>query len=126
MAKKDFTAAASSRRVYESIEQATAEPQLVRGKNGAIREQPAPQQPADGDEIAERQATMTTQGRRGCKSPRINMAFSSDNYDFIKAGAAATGLNMTQFTNLIIDRYRQRNPEIMDKFNALQELKDSL
>ena len=73
---------------------------------------------ATAEEAAERAETLSTQGRKGCKAHRINMAFSSPNFEFIKVMAAASGHNMTEFTNLILDAYRAEHPELMEQANA--------
>lgn len=97
MAKKDFSAIGASR-VYTAIEQATS----TRGQQGTASPQ----------EAATRAAEARTQGRKGCKAPRINMAFTTANHQFIKTMAAATGRTMTEFTNLVIAAYRSEHPEL--------------
>ena len=103
MAKKDF-AAMNPGRVYEAIEQATGS----KGQQGTASPQ----------EQAERAAELKTQGRKGCKATRINMAFSPENHQFIKVMAKASGKTMTEFTNLVIAAYRREHPEIMEQANA--------
>lgn len=77
------------------------------------------QQTVTPDEKAEREATGRTQGRKGCKATRINMAFTTPNHDFIKTMARISGKTMTEYTNLVIDRYRAEHPELYDKAKAL-------
>lgn len=101
--KKDF-AGMNTGRVYSSIEQATS----TKGQQGTASPQ----------EAAERAAELRTQGRKGCKAIRINMAFTPDNHEFIKVMAKASGRNMTEFTNLVIAAYRREHPEIMEQANA--------
>lgn len=48
-----------------------------------------------------------TQGRKGIKAKRINMAFSDENHAWIKAEARRQGLTATQFVNDIIARERK-------------------
>lgn len=98
MAKKDFTSVKTGR-VYTEIEQATAK----RGQQGT----------ASPEEAAERARALKTQGRKGCKAVRINMAFTPDNYEFIRVMARASGRTMTQFANLVIEAYRREHPEIL-------------
>lgn len=50
----------------------------------------------------------TTQGRKGQKLKRINMAFSDLNHDFIKKESRRQGMTATAFVNMIIDEYRER------------------
>ena len=103
MAKKDF-AGMNTGRVYGAIEQATSE----KGQQGKASPQ----------EAAERAAELRTQGRKGCKAVRINMAFTPDNYEFIKVMAKASGRTMTEFTNLVIAAYQREHPEIMQQAQA--------
>jgi enhancing lycopene biosynthesis protein 2 len=102
--KKDF-GAINTGRVYNSIEQATSR----RGQQG----QASPQ------EAAERAAELRTQGRMGCKAIRINMAFTPDNHQFIKVMAKISGKTMTEFTNLVIERYRTEHPELYEQAKAI-------
>ena len=59
--------------------------------------------------------TANTQGREGMKAKRINMAFTDENYEFLRLVAGATGQTMTEFANAIIDGYRRDHMEIMRK-----------
>lgn len=99
-AKKDFTGI-NTGRVYEEIEQATAR----KGQQGTASPQ----------EQLERAEKMRTMGRKGCKAVRINMAFTPSNYSFIRVMARATGRTMTEFTNVIIQAYRNEHPEFMEQ-----------
>lgn len=105
---KDFSGI-NTGRVYGAIEQATS----TKGQQGKASPQ----------EQAERASALKTQGRKGCKAIRINMAFTPENHEFIKVTARATGKTMTEFTNLVIERYRTEHPEIFEK---AKELIDSL
>lgn len=70
-------------------------------------------------EQAARAAEMRTQGRKGCKLPRINLAFTPENHRFIKITSRALGMSMTEFTNLVISRYADEHPELYEKSKAL-------
>ncbi len=98
--KKDFSGI-NTGRVYGKLEQATSK----KGQQGKASPQ----------EAAERAEEMRTQGRKGCKATRINMAFSPANHQFIKIMARATGRTMTETVNLIIGKYQEEHPELMDK-----------
>ena len=102
--KKDF-AGMNTGRVYGGIEQATSE----RGQQGTASPQ----------EAAERAAQLKTQGRKGCKAIRINMAFTPENHEFIKVMATISGKTMTEFANLIVERYRNEHPEIYEQAKAI-------
>lgn len=71
------------------------------------------QRPASQQEQLERMQELRTQGRKGCKAIRINMAFTPDNHLFIKTLARATGLTMTELTNKIITAYRREHPNML-------------
>lgn len=43
-----------------------------------------------------------TQGRKGCKMPRINMAFEPDIHGWIQKSARQNGITMTNFVNSIL------------------------
>lgn len=48
-----------------------------------------------------------TQGRKGKKKPRINMAFEPHLYEFIRVEAERQDISLTQFVNEIIEFYRK-------------------
>ncbi len=102
--KKDF-AGMNTGRVYGAIEQATSR----KGQQGTASPQ----------EAAERAAQLKTQGRKGCKAIRINMAFTPENHEFIKVMATISGKTMTEFANLVIERYRTEHPEIFEQAKAI-------
>lgn len=102
--KKDF-AGMNTGRVYGAIETATSK----KGQQGSASPQ----------EAAERASSLKTQGRKGCKATRINMAFTPENHQFIKTMARISGHTMTEFTNLVIERYRTEHPEIYEQAKAI-------
>lgn len=71
------------------------------------------------EEIEERAAQLRTQGRKGCKAPRINMAFTTDNHQFIKVMARITGQSMTEFLNFVVEQYRKDHPEIFEQAKSI-------
>ena len=104
--KKDFTGM-NTGRLYDTIEQATSK----RGQQGTASPQ----------EAEERAAELRTQGRKGCKAIRINMAFTPANHDFIKTMARVSGKTMTEYANLVIEKYRQEHPEKYEQAKAFIE-----
>ena len=76
-------------------------------------------------EAAKRAESLQTQGRKGCKATRINMAFSPSNHEFIKTMAKASGRTMTEFTNLVIAAYQREHPEIMAQAQAFLDTVNS-
>lgn len=111
MAKsKDFSTVGTNK-LYSTIEQST-------GKRGQ-------QSTATPEEAAIRAAELRTQGRKGCKAVRINMAFTPDNHEFIKIMARASGKSMTEFANDVIAAYKKEHPEIIEKANEFLQLINS-
>jgi len=106
---KASTAGGNAGKVISAAAQATSE----KGQQGTASPQ----------EAAERAAQLRTQGRKGCKAVRINMAFTPDNHEFIKIMASITGHTMTEFTNIVVERYRNEHPELYAQAKAI---KDSL
>lgn len=104
--KKDF-AGINTGRVYSTIEQATSN----KGQQGEASPQ----------EKAERASGLRTQGRKGCKAIRINMAFTPENHEFIKIMARISGKTMTEFANLAIERYRTEHPDLYEQARAIIE-----
>lgn len=102
--KKDF-AGVNTGRVYKTIEQATSR----KGQQGKASPQ----------EAAERAEQLKTQGRKGCKATRINMAFSPSNHEFIKIMARISGMTMTEYCNLVVTKYREEHPEIYEQAKAI-------
>ena len=76
---------------------------------------------ASKEEAAARAATGRTQGRKGAKAVRINMAFSPDNHEFIKVMASQTGRTMTETCNLIVQAFREAHPEMLERARAAVE-----
>ena len=105
-AKKDF-AGMNTGKVYQTIEQATSR----KGQQGTASPQ----------EAAERASNLKTQGRKGCKATRINMAFTPENHEFIKIMARIHGKTMTEYANMVIAQYREEHPEIYEKAKAIIE-----
>ena len=73
----------------------------------------------DPEEVATRKSEMRTQGRKNCELSRINMAFTPENYDFIRVMSKSTGKSMTQCVNLMLSEYRDNH---MDFFTEANEL----
>ena len=108
--KKDF-AGMNTGRVYGAIEQATSK----KGQQGTASPQ----------EVTERQEALQTQGRKGARAIRTNMAFTPSNHEFIKVMAKATGRTMTELTNQVIEAYRNEHPEFMEKAQGFLEFINS-
>ena len=86
------------------------------------------QTPATEEEAEVRKALMQTRGRKGVHLPRINMAFTPENHEYIKTMALITGQTMTEFLNDIITEYRVQYDEnygeiakMREKVNAMKK-----
>ena len=111
--KTDFTAE-STQRVYQAIEEATAEEPRKKYKD---RKEYTP------EEAEAFLDTFKSSGRKGLKLPRINMAFSPDNYEYIRRMARARGETITACLNWIIKEHRDQNQET---YNKILEFLDTL
>lgn len=89
--------------------------EMIKGQEHETKHRNGQQDTAPQEEAAERAAQLRTQGRKGCKATRINMAFTPDNHEFVKIMSRITGKSMTEFTNYVIERYRTEHPEIFEQ-----------
>lgn len=69
--------------------------------------------------VQDAQEALKTQGKKGMKMPRINMAFSPSNIDFVRVMAAIKGQTMTQYVNALLDREREANGEAYEAAKKL-------
>ena len=77
---------------------------------------------ASPEEQYQRANQMKTQGRKGCKASRINMAITPENYQFIKVMSRTMGMTLTEFTNLVLTQYRNEHPEIYEQAKVIIEM----
>lgn len=106
---KDFSILESETGVYETMKAATAQGRKPRKGNYTEEEK------------AEAVKTHGTQGKKGMKMPRINMAFDGEVYDFVKTMAKMTGTTMTDFMNKCMKEYMKEHAETYRKAVALRE-----
>lgn len=109
-----------------------AEPQL-KGQmritdSGEIQEEQEAQnvhEVQDAQEVQPISDKMQTQGKKGAKLPRINMAFSPANHEFITIMSRLGGLTMTEYVNRLIDAEREANADKIEQakslFNMLEQ-----
>lgn len=95
---------------------------IIKGISRAQGARKAPDA-ASKEEQAQRAAAGKTQGKKGCYMPRINMAFTPDNHNFIKVMSRIRGESMTEFCNYCIEQYREEHPDIYNR--ALDVIEDS-
>lgn len=106
---KDFKArAAKTLSVYGSIIGSAQDVQHTQ----EVQEAPNPQ-PA--------QSVGTTQGRKGAKLPRINMAFSAESLDYLRVMSALKGMSITKYVNDLVEQDRARNTETYDTAKHLTQ-----
>ena len=67
------------------------------------------------EEKAARIAAHKTQGRKGCKLPRMNLTFSQENYDYLKVIAPYCGTNVTAILNKLVDKYREEHWDLYEE-----------
>lgn len=64
---------------------------------------------------------LQTQGRKGMKLPRINLAFTPSNLDYIRVMAGIRGESMTKFVNRVLEADMEANG---DKYRAAKAIID--
>ena len=47
------------------------------------------------------------------------MAFTPENHEFIKIMAKISGKTMTEFANLVVERYRNEHPDLYEQAKAI-------
>lgn len=62
-----------------------------------------------------------TQGRKGAKLPRINMAFPSDSLEYLRVMAALRGVSITKYVNDLVAQDKCRNEEIYKAAKSLTQ-----
>ena len=101
--KKDFSA------TFKQLTQTVQEPQQVQEVQNTPTEQ----------EIKKAQAEQQTQGKKGYKMHRINMAFTPDNIDFIRAISKLKGVTMTQYINELLDLEREKHTDLLKQIKSI-------
>lgn len=109
---KDFTGIKAGQAVTNAIAEATAEPaQEKRKTRKTYTEQ----------EALEFMQQMKTNGRKGVKLPRINLAFAPDIYEYCRTMARAAGMNYTDFINMILRQHMNEHQEAYQKAIQFRE-----
>lgn len=116
-AKKNFEEINTSNVFEEQIKAATAEK----------APEPIPRQHRDQtptqEIIDQAREQGRTQGRKGCKMHRFNMAFSPKAYQFLSCMARVRGETMTSFVNHLIEKCADDNAGI---YQQALKFRDSL
>ena len=73
---------------------------------------------------AEREArinSMRTKGAKGCRLPRMNLALTEDNFQFVRSVGGAAGLTNSEFINSVLDEYKKNHPEAVELSAKLRQ-----
>lgn len=62
-----------------------------------------------------------TQGRKGQKLPRINMAFSVSNLEYLQLISRIKGVSMTEYVNQLIMENHKKNKQLIESAKQLLE-----
>ena len=114
--KKDFSNIDLSP-VYANITEAIAE-DTAQDPTGTTKRKPRKTY-SDEEKAAALNSQQTT-GKKGIKMPRINLAFTPDNYEFIKVMAQVRGQTQTKFINEILTIARENNADLYKKAIAFR------
>jgi hypothetical protein len=101
---KDYLDNIDTKRVIDTISEATQDP--GEKKAGVFY--------TEAEKLAFKNEFRTS-GRRCVKLPRINMAFTQENYDYINIMSRVRGETLTQFVNFIISKNRELNADLFDR-----------
>lgn len=88
------------RHIQQTIPQQGINPQYIQYVQGVQGVQVVQQEQQIKKEIG------STQGKKGQKLKRINMAFSDDNHYYVTHESRRRGISATAFVNMIIDQYK--------------------
>lgn len=83
--------------------------------DGDEKPQRKPRRTYTPEEIKEAKKHRKTQGKKGMKLTRINMAFDPELYDYIRVMARVYGGTITDFVNVIVKRSYEADRETYEK-----------
>ncbi len=117
--------------LQEFITDATTDPAEVDEQQPAALEQEKPKKRRKqkerrtytDDEAKAILMTMRTNGRKGVKLPRYNIAFRPDIYEFTRTVAHGAGMSYTAFVNMVLEKYMN---EHIDSYNRALTLRAEL
>ena len=66
------------------------------------------------EETQEYLSDFRSSGRKGVKMPRINMAFTPENYEYIRIMSRVRGENLTEFLNVLVKKSMEENREVYE------------
>lgn len=79
------------------------------------------QEAQETQDTSEEYNARNTQGKAGMKAPRINMAFSPANHEFIVIMAHVHKISVTQYVNRLIEEERKRSADKYEQAKAFME-----
>lgn len=124
MLKKDFTQA-STKRVYDAITEATQEapetPEVQ--EEPKLKKRYKDRKEYTPEEAAAFAESFKTSGRKGLRLPRINVAFTPENYEYIRTMSRVRGENYTAFINWLIKTHKDEN---MDMYKKAHDFIDNM
>ena len=65
--------------------------------------------------------SLQTKGRKGVKLPRINLAFTPEIYQYVKAMSKASGLTYTEFIDHILQAHKAEHEEAYQQILKIRE-----
>lgn len=107
--KKDFSSV-NTNPVYDAIAEAIEETPAAGSKKKY-----KPRKTYTEAEAAAALDSLQTAGKKGVKLPRINLAFTPANYEFIKIMAQVRGQNLTEFVNDMLREARESHADLYQK-----------
>ena len=107
--KKDFTAA-NTGRVYSAIQEATAAPEAQQ-----VQEEKKERKTYTDEEAQKYLEAGSTQGRKGLKANRINMAFSPSVHEYIRVMARVRGETISEFTEHVFRQHMAENAALYEQ-----------
>ena len=69
----------------------------------------------EAQEVAGEPVSKRTQGKKGEKLPRMNMAFSPENYDHIQLMGRLMGCSATEYVNRLIAADREARGDVIEQ-----------
>jgi predicted DNA binding CopG/RHH family protein len=73
-------------------------------------------------EVHEVPISHSTQGRKGKKLPRVNMAFSESNFEYLHLISRIEGVSLTEYVNRLIEKdMKSKNGIIEEAKNILKK-----
>jgi len=76
------------------------------------------QQPQEVQEVQEEKRkpiSQTTQGKKGKKLPRINMAFSTQNLEYLQIISRIEGISITEYVNRLVEADKESRNDIVEQ-----------